>query len=283
MSVSAISSGSGYWEELYGLSSKRDPSAQDIAQKLFADLDSDESKGLSLEESGLEQSLFSAMDSDGNGMVSIAELEAALENSAMFARMQAGLPQPPPANNHDFAQKLFDDLDTDGSQGLSLEESGLDQALFNALDSDGNGTVSISELETALENAAMAAPVQAGIPEAPPAGNGERANAQDVLAAIMNSGEASEATAVAATGATAGSGGGGGGGDSDEYDALDTNEDGVVSAEELRAAMRNGTLGGTGVMSMLMGLFSSLADNSYNAASKSLSDTAAVQSLNVTA
>jgi Ca2+-binding EF-hand superfamily protein len=190
MNINAISDNSSYWEELNGLASARNArSAQGLASQLFQDLDLDQNKEVSLQESGLDQSLFSSLDRDGSGTVSIAELEAALESSAMFARMQAdgvGLPSPPQQD--------------------------------------------------------------------------QKPGAQDLLAAILNGGQAEEA-AVAAGEEAAASGG------SEEYDELDTNEDGVVSAEELRAGTMSGAADRPGdIMSMLMGLFSALANNSYNSA-----------------
>jgi Ca2+-binding EF-hand superfamily protein len=193
MSINAISGNSGYWEELNGLSSTRNAqSSQRLAGQLLQELDIDQNDEVSLQESGLEQSLFSSLDHDGSGTVSMAELEAALENAAMFARMQA--------------------------EGVGL-----------------------------------------------PSQEGRQLSAQDLLAAVLNGGQAEEAAAAA--GEEAAAGGGGGGGGSEEYDELDTNEDGVVSAEELRAAMMSGSSNRTGdIMSMLMGLFSALANDSYNSA-----------------
>jgi Ca2+-binding EF-hand superfamily protein len=178
--------------------------------------------------------------------------------------------------SQDLAGTLFQDLDSDRDQVLSPEESGLEQTVYNALDSDGSGTVSLAELEAALESSAMFNRMRMGLLEAQPQEDAKPLDAQQVLAGIL-SGEAGGQTA-SASGKTSASGGGGGGGaeEEEDYDQLDTNQDGVVSFSELEAAMK----GGGSMKSMLMGLFSTLANNSYNASYAADSPAAA---LNVTA
>ena len=93
----------------------------------------------------------------------------------------------------DLASQLFGDLDTDGSGGISLEESGLDEEIYAGLDADQDGTVTLAELGNALElqRAAfmtqMAQAGQAGSqPPPPPSGDGMgKPNAQDLLASIF--------------------------------------------------------------------------------------------------
>jgi Ca2+-binding EF-hand superfamily protein len=176
------------------------------------------------------------------------------------------------------ASKLFQDLDSDQDQLLSLEESGLEQSVYNALDSDGSGTVSLAELEAALENSAMLSRMRMGLMEAPPKEDAEPLDAQQILAEILSGGAGEQAAAV--SGKAPVSGGGGGSDEEEEYDELDINQDGVVSLSELEAAMKGGSISGGSMKSMLMGLFSSLANNSYGA---SYAADNLTQALNVTA
>ena len=180
----------------------------------------------------------------------------------------------------DLASKLFNDLDTDGSGGISLEESGLDEEIYSGLDADQDGTVTLAELSNALElqRAAfmtqMAQGGQAGSqpPPPPPSGDGtEKPNAQDLLASIFGgltsteddgtdslsdylevstdnddliwsafSGSTEDTTAAESSevaSASASASGAGGGDSEEEYDEMDLNKDGIVSPEEYAIAM----------------------------------------------
>lgn len=192
MGVSSISSQStaSYWEEIFSASSAREsqPKGDNLAAKLFQDLDADQSGGIGLKESGLSQSKFAALDTDQDGSVSLAELQAGLElqKQAFFTNIKMadgedstaaaettqdesgqsraqgilsaimnGKPLPPPPGGHggkgDFGVKLFADLDADSSGGLSLAESGQSQSVFDAMDTNQDGVVSPEELTAALQ------------------------------------------------------------------------------------------------------------------------------------
>ena len=49
------------------------------------------------------------------------------------------------------ASNLFSSLDSDSSDGLSVDETGLSQSVFDSMDTDQNGSVSADELAAALE------------------------------------------------------------------------------------------------------------------------------------
>jgi Ca2+-binding EF-hand superfamily protein len=123
------------------------------------------------------------------------------------------------------AQMLFGDLDGDASGGISLEESGLTQEQYDVLDSDKDGVVSLAELENAiapLQRASLYTLMKLGIAEGsddPSAsGGGESAGAP---AGDGNEGAGPAASAAARS----------------VYDAMDANQDGIVSPEELAAAL----------------------------------------------
>lgn len=153
---------------------------------------------------------------------------------------------------------------------LSADKAG---ALYDTLDSEGTGALSQSDLASAFQQ--MAATMQAGMIQAQSveAGGGAPPDASDLFAKLDTDGDGSVSKDEFVAGrpddvseddATAlyeklfgedtesvdsetfvagmqpppagGGGGGGGGGDSDEvYDALDTNQDGVVSRAEFLA------------------------------------------------
>ncbi|MDR1045310.1 MAG: hypothetical protein LBP33_09360 [Candidatus Adiutrix sp.] len=151
----------------------------------------------------------------------------------------------------DLATKLFTDLDIDGDEGISLAESGLDQETYDSMDTDKDGAVSFSELQAALEfqQSAILGQIQfkqqSG--EAPPPPDGEQSeqlNTQEILASIMSGtmpmGPPQDGAAAEGVDDAGDSGGvsvAGSGQGQSEYDEMDSNKDGVVSAQELAAAL----------------------------------------------
>lgn len=103
--------------------------------------------------------------------------------------MNGQMPPPPPmqgqssssaTNGDGMASKLFSSLDTDSSDGLSVDETGLSQSTFDSMDANQDGSVSAEELATSLEKQRAAM------------GNGQgsakrKAMAQSFLSAIANS------------------------------------------------------------------------------------------------
>lgn len=159
----------------------------DLASKLFSSLDSDGSGSLSQDETGLSQSVFDAMDTDQDGTVSAEELAAALQKQReamgmggqaaqgqsvassteesdakdLLASIMSGqMPPPPPQSTassaaqsgaSSMASNLFSSLDSDSSDGLSIDETGLSQSVFDAMDTNQDGSVSAEELAAALQ------------------------------------------------------------------------------------------------------------------------------------
>ena len=229
MSVSALSSSSSsYWEKMLAKmkNSSESQSQDNLAGKLFGDLDSDGDGTLSLSETGLSKDLYSKMDTDGDGSVSQTELQKAIETqrNAMFTSMQLGQSQTasstdatstaqpnaqsllssimngqkPSASetqgtesgrkHHGLAAKLFSALDSDESGGLSMEETGLKQADFDAIDTDHDGSVSAEELSAALDKQreAMKANQQGAQGQTSGQNASGKTDAQTLLSSIMN-------------------------------------------------------------------------------------------------
>lgn len=234
-SISSVGSASSAWP---------DPGATRAAMKerMFAKVDTDGSGGIDKSEMqtmlkdissrsgmsvGSAHELMTKMDSNGDGNLSSDELDAGMRSLL-----------PAPSSTVDFAQQhgragsstvdeLFTALDADGSGGLDASELNtlLDQvatsgtgssdgsiaqavaasanaAVFGQLDTDGDGTIGKAELSAAVSGPPPGPPPTA----APPAG-----------------------------GAAAGASGASGTSSTTTYDPLDTNEDGVVSAQERMA------------------------------------------------
>lgn len=120
--------------------------------------------GISSLDSSSVQSLFSAIDSDGNGEISRSEatsafqkLSSALQGTLLGTQEQMGSPT---------TSSMFASADTDGSGGLSFDEFKADvtkhlpagataptddqlQTIFGKLDKDGDGQISQSEMKAA--------------------------------------------------------------------------------------------------------------------------------------
>jgi hypothetical protein len=95
MSVSALSSSSSsYWEKMLAQmkSSSGTQAQDDLAGKLFGDLDSDGDGALSLAETGLSSNLYNSIDTDGDGSVSQTELQKAIETQRNAMQLASSVP-----------------------------------------------------------------------------------------------------------------------------------------------------------------------------------------------
>lgn len=193
------------------------PSVSNISKDMISQNDTNNDNSLSIDELDIEESLFSSIDSDSDGLLTKNEIATAIDSalsdfgdempskeefSSILSELGLELPEPPEKpNSEDFVSELMSTYDTDGDSLLSADEvSILTDEEFSALDTDEDGSISEDELTAAVDSASKGE----GAPPPPPSG-----------------------------------GGGGGSSSSEEetYSQYDLNEDGVVSQEELAEAL----------------------------------------------
>jgi Ca2+-binding EF-hand superfamily protein len=166
MSITALSSQdpASYWEELFKTSnSKKTKQSEDVAVKLFSDLDADGDGKINLKESGLDQQTYDALDTDQDGTVSQEELGKALDllRSAMLTRIKLG--------------------EGEEKTAPPAEESGGSPSVFDALDANRDGIVSAEELAASVERQKDAA--NSGMNST---SDGIAQKAKDLLSALAN-------------------------------------------------------------------------------------------------
>ena len=344
MSVSALSSSSSsYWEKMLAqMKGSSEAQSQDnLSSKLFGDLDSDGDGLLSLDESGLSSELYNKMDSDGDGSVSQEELQKAIETqrNAMFTNMQMGQSQTtqtgtstqptakdllsaimsgqvpggmqgagPGGKGDDLASKLFSSLDSDGSGGLSAEETGLSQSVFDSMDTDQDGSVSSDELAAALQKQreAMNNNSQNSQNQSTEQNSSGEMDAKTLLSSIMNGqmppppptqgksassdqngssnmasslfssldSDSSDGLSIDETGLS-----------QSVFDSMDTNQDGSVSADELATALekQRAAMGmdqnATNRADMARSFLSAIANSAYQSVSQTTAATQSVEAV----
>ncbi len=190
----------------------------DFATSFISDHDTDGDDALSIGETDFSEEMFSSIDTDGDGTLSAEELAAEEEkrqSQGAFNMSMRGM-----MTTDEMAASLVSDLDTDGDGVLSSSELAMDADLFSEIDADGDGTLSAEEISADMQS--------------------RMEEMQDTVASM---GANAEAVASEASGAS-GTAGASGSSEEEEYDELDLNEDGIVSADELRQAMMSGMLGG---------------------------------------
>lgn len=257
--ISGVSSTSSAWSNMSAIRSQ-------MQAKMFAKADTDSSGGVDKTElqsllddvtkktgvtttSSIDE-LLKKMDADSNGSLSEDELSQGLKDI---------LRPPPPPFAMDSAQSssdstesdddLFGKVDTDGNGSLSQDElqslmdkmasdSGSSTSttsisisdMFAKLDTDSDGSLSQTEFEVGRPQGGNEPPGAGGMPPPPPPGG------------------AGGSSSVSST----------------TYDPLDTNEDGVVSTEELAAASTSAD--------PLQALFEAIDSDGDNSISASESD-----------
>jgi Ca2+-binding EF-hand superfamily protein len=137
------------------------PSAPDIAAQMISSLDTNGDGVISQDEAqatGNQNAAqaFATLDANGDGSISQDELTSAVQQSGPHR----GHHRHKGASASDAASALMNALNTDGQDGLSLDEvtaavggdapSNPIQSGFSALDADGDGTLSVSELTSAI-------------------------------------------------------------------------------------------------------------------------------------
>ena len=195
-----------------------------ISKDIVAQNDKDSDSSLSMDELGLDEEQFSALDSDGDGLVTQDEIASAIDSklasfdgempskeefASLLSDLGLEMPEPPAKPNQnsamsdDFSSMIMSQYDSNGDSSLSSDEvSLLSSDEFSALDTNSDGTISTDELSSAFEQVASSGTP----PPPPPSGGGQMASSSSSSS-------------------------------SEEYDELDTNKDGVVSQEEKNAAL----------------------------------------------
>lgn len=260
--ISGVSSANSAWSNMNAMRNNRPPGGPS-PQEMFAKVDTDsdgsvnktELQGMldhitekfGISDGSSTDELFSKMDGNGDGSLSQDELGEGMKSV-----------MPPPPSTMDFAQSrsagsssddLFEKVDSNGDGSVSAEEmqslrelmdkmasaeggtdnaTSSDDALFSQLDTDSDGSLSKTEFEAGRPQPGSGPQGAGGMPPPPPP--------------------------AAASGS----------GSSTSYDPLDTNEDGVVSAQE--------RLAGSSSSDPLQALFKSIDSDGDGAISASESD-----------
>ena len=195
-----------------------------ISKDIVAQNDKDSDSSLSIDELGVDEEQFSALDSDGDGLVTQDEIASAIDSklasfdgempskeefASLLSDLGLEMPEPPAKANEnsamsdDFSSMIMSQYDSNSDSSLSSDEvSLLSSDEFSALDTNSDGTISTDELSSAFEQVASSGTP----PPPPPSGGGQMASSSSSSS-------------------------------SEEYDELDTNKDGVVSQEEKNAAL----------------------------------------------
>jgi len=194
------------------------PTSTSISSQMMSKKDSDKDSSLNIEEMGVSDDIFSSYDSDSNGLIGQSELTSAIDSALSdfsqgmpskedFQSMLSAFGFEAPSENETLSssqeETISSILSNYDADNLSKSDA---QAIVSALQDEG--IQASSELESAMEEAGfdakeigtLAGVGQGGTP--PPPGGGQ-----------MSSSEVEE-----------------------EFDSLDTNEDGVVSLDELQEA-----------------------------------------------
>ena len=172
-----------------------------ISRSLITQNDSNNDSSLSIEELEIDEEQFSALDGNGDSLVTQDEIASLLSDLGLE------MPKPPESKENsaagdDFSSLIMSKFDSDGDSLLSSSEvSLLSDEEFSSLDTNSDGSISSDELSSAYEQVASASGATQSAP--PPSGGG----------------------------------GGGASSSEEEYDELDPNEDGIVSQEEKNAAL----------------------------------------------
>lgn len=192
-----------------------------ISKDIISKRDTNSDSSLSIEELGIDEDQFSALDSNGDSLVTQDEIASAIDSklssfdgempskeefASLLSDLGLEMPEPPEskqssASGDDFSSLIMSQYDSDGDSLLSSSEvSVLNDEEFSALDTNTDGSLSAEELSSAYEQVASSSGTTQS---APPSGGG---------GGTVSSSE-------------------------EEYDELDTNKDGIVSQEEKNAAL----------------------------------------------
>ncbi|MBL4899161.1 MAG: EF-hand domain-containing protein [Colwellia sp.] len=176
--INNISSGGYSSMIMQSMQNRMPPNAEQMAEDLLSAADTDSNGSISKTEfsamfsseesadSSTISGLFTEMDADGDGSVSVSEASDAISNLLQQLQEQrmtsAGMPPPPPPGGN--PEDLMSSADTDEDGSLTIDEftSALKRSdnedesilaqMFAETDTNGDGIVTQEELTTAMEN-----------------------------------------------------------------------------------------------------------------------------------
>ena len=206
-----------------------------ISKSLITQNDSNNDSSLSIDELGLDEDQFLALDTNGDSLVTQDEIASAIDSklssfngempskddfTSLLSDLGLQVPTQTATNESssagsDFSSLIMSQYDSNGDSSLTSDEvSSLTDDEFSALDANNDGNISGDELSSAFEQ---------------------------VTSANSNSGTSTTQSAMP----SGGSSGASVTSSSEEYDDRDTNKDGVVSEEEKKVALGISTDGTT--------------------------------------
>jgi len=180
----------------------------DATQRLIENKDKDGNGTLNAVEISISDEAFQRADADGDGELDADELKNSVETIGKELAVR-GLPP-------SLGQEDDDGEDEDSTQTATLQQ------IFQDADTDGDGTLSVEEFQVAAEQIAEAMGTQK--PQGPPPLDSAQGAAQLVQDLDQDGDGALSASEISVS--------------SEVFDAADTNQDGVLSADELAAAAR---------------------------------------------
>jgi Ca2+-binding EF-hand superfamily protein len=104
------------------------------AERMIQDKDADGDGVLSVDEMGIPEETFARLDANEDGLLDQSELESHL----------------PEVNEALRAQRMMQNMDTDGDGALSVDEMGISEEAFVKLDANEDGLLDQGELESGL-------------------------------------------------------------------------------------------------------------------------------------
>ena len=205
------------------------PTYSNISTQMISKKDSNDDSSLSIEEMGISSDLFSSYDTDLNELISQSELATAIETA--MSQFDGTMP-----SKEDFQSMLSSfgfEIPSESESTSSLSTSQLEtiSSVLSEYDADNLSQSDAQSIVAAFE--------EAGIQPS-----------DELVSAMEEAGfDAKEVGTLAGVGPQGGPPGGGKGGGgqmsssdiTEIFDSMDTNEDGVVSLEELQAAYGSST------------------------------------------
>ena len=171
--------------------------------------------------------------------MSISSTTSSSMMQQMMQMQQAQQPKPP--SSTDLVSQIMEASDVDGSSSLSIEELGLSQEDFSSYDTDSNGSLSADELETTLSSKLDAMKNQELTPQSfasflsdlgvdvpPPPLQGKGPNASQIASDVFSTKDSNEdgLMTIDELGIS-----------SELFTSLDTDQDGSITQEELEESL----------------------------------------------